>query len=407
MTDDVVAIRQQIAEALAEEQGGRIERAVQIAEQACAGARRSGDRALQVQALVQRARALDGRQTASARIEAEALYHQALDIATADGDTPQVAVIWRRLALLAVRMDCETAEALARCENHATAAARLPERDLERARSYQLYSEIYYRNAQYAEAERNARLAISTIAPTPEHERGLASCEQLDLSRYRVALAKALEAQGRIDEAIETYDLAQASAGGPPGLSHADMITLLMNYGLVLKKGKKLRQARSVLETALRLIPAALGPTLDAGIIHTFLSDLSYTEAGKIEDAVFHGMQARELYETVGAPDHRKAEACTNIANAELKRKNFAAAREWYEKALELRRRSLGRDHYQLGVNEGSLAEALVGLNLYEEAKVHINEARRVLEDRGYNPEARQWVLSVHARVLSGLQRGA
>lgn len=405
--DDVEAIQQRIAEALAREQEGRIEEALQIADRAYATALELDDRGLQLRALVQKARAFDGRQTAAARIEAEDLYHQALDLADADGDALHVAVIWRRLALLAVRMDSEMAEALARCENHAAAVARLPVDHLERSRNDHLYCEIHYRKARYSDAERHAKQAVDALASTPEQERALPPNQQLDLSRYRVALAKSLEAQGRIEEAITTYELAKASAGGPLGLSHADMVTLLMNYGLALKKQGKLRHARTVLETALRSLPPELGPTLDRGIIHTFLSDLSYTEPGKADEAAHHGHEARKIYEAIGAPDHRKAEACTNIGNAEMKRKAFGAARAWYEKALHLRRASLDADHYQLGVNEGSLAEALVGLESYEEAKPHVKEARRILEDRSFNPEARQWILAVHARVLDGLQRGA
>ena len=404
--DDVEAIRKGIAEAAAREQEGRIEQALQLADQAYTAAQGLNDRGLQVQALVQKARALDGRQTASARIEAEGLYHQALDMATADGDTLHVAVVWRRLALLAVRMDSATDEALARCEKHAAAVARLSDAALEQARGHHLSCEIDYRNARYADAERSARLAISLLANTPEQEQALASAQQLDLSRYRVALAKSLEAQGRIDDAIELYERAWRPAGDPLPLSHDDTVTLQMNHGLALKKRGKLSRARTMLETALRSISADRGLTLDAGIIHTFLSDVCYTD-GKADDAAYHGNAARQIYEAVEAPDHRMAEAYTNIANAEMKRKNFAAALVWYEKAIELRRRSLGGDHYQLGVNEGSLAEALVGLSRYDEAMDHVLNARKILEHRTYNPESQQWILAVHGRVLDGLQRGA
>ena len=400
-TEDVKAIQEWIAEALSGEFEGRIEDSVRLADQAYAAAQQAGERALQTRALVQKARALDCRQTAAERGASEDLYHQALDIAAQDGDAVQTAVIWRRLALLAIRMDPDTTRASTYYENHSITVAALPEGDPERARNHHLRSEIAYREANYVEAENYAGRAIESVTRASQQQQ----TQQVDPSPYQVALAKAIEAQGRIGDAIKVYERAQPSAGDPLRRSHVDMITLLMNHGLALKKRGDVADARKMLSDALNKIPGEVGQTLDAGIIHAFLSDLSYSE-GQTDDAAFHAHEALKIYDAIGAPDHRKAEAWTNIANVAMKRGEFGAACDAYQHALDLRHDSLRAGHYQLGVNQGSLAEALVGLGRYSDAEPHASEAQRILAGPGYNREALQWIDGVHTRVLEGLKRG-
>src|SRR5262249_45313102 len=155
--------------------------------------------------------------------------------------------------------------------------------------------------------------------------------------------------------------------------------------------------ARAELEGALANIPQrSRGSTLDAGVAHIFLSDVAYEE-DKLDDAAAHAREALQIFERAGAPDRRRAEVYVGLANVELKRKNRAEALAGYEAALALRQPHLSREDYQIGVNEGSIAEVLVELGRHQEALSHLREAERVL-DRGAtsDPSSLAWILTVH-----------
>ena len=140
---------------------------------------------------------------------------------------------------------------------------------------------------------------------------------------------------------------------------------------------------------------------LDGGVIQGHLSELSYAE-GKLDDAIKYGKESLRIYTLVQAPNHRIAEAYTNLGNAEIKGKKFRKALNYYQCALKLRDK-LSAGHYQLAVNEGSIAEALVGMRHYDEAMVHVREAERLLgHSSAQNREAHAWILMVHGEALLG-----
>jgi tetratricopeptide (TPR) repeat protein len=240
--------------------------------------------------------------------------------------------------------------------------------------------------------------AIATIAGAPE--------QQLELSRYYDALAKSLEragnGAGNVRDALDLHERALGIASKALGAAHPDVVKLRMNYGIALKKQGRFAQARAELEAALDSIPATQRASyLDAGIIHGYLSEVSYEE-GKLDSAAAHGRESVAIFERGGAPDRRRAEAYADLANTELKRKRFAEALALYERALGLRK-DLAGDHYQLGVNQGSLAEALVGLSRYDEAMVHLREAERIFARGSAQDRATQaWILTVRGEVLVG-----
>jgi tetratricopeptide (TPR) repeat protein len=398
---DVEAIRDQLSRALTLEREGHTEESLVIAREARRAAERLKYRPVYAEALAQMARALDGRQAADARREAQGLYFEALDIAEAERHDQLAAMIWTRLVLLALQMDSGTQRAHAWWRRSAAAVGRLGNSACEQAMLHHMLGEIYYRDGKYAEAEREENEAINTLdmsSDTPEH--------QLELTRYYDALAKSLERQGRVDESIGLHERAVRTARGVLGAAHPDVIKLRMNYGLALKKQGKFGRARSELEAALASMPPEHRISyLDAGLIHGYLSELSY-EQGELDDAVAHAHESLQIFENAGAPDHRRAEVHTNIANAELKCKNFARALAMYQDALALRRPHLGRDHYQVGVNEGSIAEALVGLARYDDALVHVREAERIFaHGSARNREIRAWILTVRGEILLGQQQ--
>lgn len=392
---DVEAVRTQIHQALAAERRGETTLSLQVAGEARAAAERLSYLPVHAEALVQVARALDGKQTAEARSQAEALYFQALEIASAEHHHQLVAVIWRRLVLLAIRMDPETQQARERLKNLEDAVDQIGNCPCGQAKLHHLRGEILYRDGNYAAAVDEKQRAIDAIAA--------ASGEQSDLSCYYHALAKSLEALGQIDRAISLYEQAREIAstatddGGP---SLPDLVELHMNYSLALKRKGNLQGARSELEAAQAKLRLARGDaSLNAGVLETFLSDIAY-QAGEAVKALDHGRKGLEIYQKVGAPKHRLAEAYTNIANAELKRRNFPKALVAYEAALALRLQHLGNDHYQVGVNHGSLAEALIALSRRDQATTHLREAERIFACASPgNQEIQDWIRSVREQL--------
>lgn len=405
---DVKAVRERIADARKLEWQGRTEESLTLARKACTSAEQLGYGPVRAEALVQIARALDGRQTADARVEAERLYFEALEIARIESYAQLAAEVWGRLVMLAIRMDSWLRPASSRCEEHAAVIATT-DCGCDQMKSSFIRGEIHYRNGKYDEAERSAEEAIVAVLGVsaekyqPSLLSALTSYQKVELSRYYGALAKSLEPQGRFEDAIKNHHIALKIATTTLAASHPDFVQLRMNYGLALRKQGQLELAARELEDVEKIMRrAGRDSSLDAGILQTFLSDLAYEE-GQLAQALEHGHNAKEIYERIGAPPHRLAEACTNIANGELKGRNFVAALAMYTEALELRRPRLGSDHYQVGVNEGSLAETLIGLSRYDEAIAHAEKARCILERS--NQASKDWIDTVYRQALAGQQK--
>jgi serine/threonine protein kinase/tetratricopeptide (TPR) repeat protein len=395
---EVEHVRQQLAAALTAERLGRTEQAVVIAREARAASERLNYPPVHAEALTQIARALDGRQTADARSEAEGLYADALDIAEGERHDQLAVMIWSRLVQLSVRMD-SVQQAHERWRRNAAAVRRTGNSSYEQAKLRHMISEIYYRDGKYAEAEKSGEQAISMIVGAPER--------RLELSRYYDTLAKSQVRLGKIKAALDLHERALKIADEALGASHPDVVKRRINYGFALKRDGQLERARVELTSALDRMPQSLQQaSMDSGIIHSQLSELSYDE-GKLDDAAVHGREAAQIFDRAKAPDRRRAEAYSALANVELKRRNFQAALEMYEHALALRR-ELSRTHYQLGVNEGSIAEALLRLGRYGEANHHLTEAERIFSlGSEIDRQTRAWILTVRGELLAGQNRNS
>ncbi|TMQ11248.1 MAG: tetratricopeptide repeat protein [Deltaproteobacteria bacterium] len=391
---DVAEIREQLTRASVVQQLGRTEEALEIARKARMKTEQLKYRPVRAEALVQIARALDGAQTAAARSQAEALYFEALDIAEAERHDQLAAVIWSHLVRLALVMDSDTRQVHAWWRRNEAAVRRIGNSARDDARLHYFLSEIYLFDGKYAEAADAARHAIADISRVPE--------QQLELSRCYDALAIALVPQGQLDEALVLHQSALKIANDVLGPSHPDTIKLQINYGLALWKQGKLDRARTELEAALSSMPPRdRDSSLDGGLVHSHLSEVSYYQ-DKLDDAVQHGNAAQRIYQRIGAPAQRRAEAYMNVANAELKRQNFADALAMYQQALALREH-LDRDPYQLGVNEGGVAEALVRLARYDDAMSHVRKAEGILaRSSARDPATQAWILTVHGEALVG-----
>ncbi len=392
----VAAIRDQLARARTLELLGRYEESLAIARDASALAKGLGYLPVHAEALAQIARALDGRGTSGARDEAEPLYFEALDTAEAERHDQLASEIWNRLVLLAVRLDSGMKQAHAWWQRDAAAVRRVGGNAYEQAKLYHALGEIYYRESEYAKAADEERRAIATIAGAPAH--------QLELIRYDDGLARSLERQDHLDEALRLHERALATATEALGVGHPNVIKLQLNYGYALSKRGQFDRARSVLEDALEKLPARYRDSHpDAGRIHGLLSQVDY-DVGLLDSAAGHARARLAIYERALPPGHVLfAEAYTNLANVESKRRNFHDALAMYQDALALDRRHYGDDHYHTGVDEGNVAEMLLELERYDEAMTHLVEAERIFQhNSGRERETQAWMLTVRGELLAG-----
>jgi tetratricopeptide (TPR) repeat protein len=294
-------------------------------------------------------------------------------------------------------MEADTRQAHIWWRRYEAAVRRLGDNAYEQAKLRHTLGEIHFRDGKYAEAADEENRAISAIAAAPEH--------QLELSRYYDALAKALERQGRLEQTLELHERALKIARDALGPSHPNVIKLQINHGWALLKRGQPARARSVLEEALASMPAkSRDASVDAGRLRGLLSDVAAME-GRLEDAAEQGRASLAIYQRVGAPENLLAEAHSNLGNVEQRRGHFAAALAMYQRALELRQRHLP-DHIQVGVSEGSIADALVGLSRYDEAMTHVRAAERVFEHSSAHDRAMMaWIATVHGEALVGQQQ--
>lgn len=347
--------RARFQDALGLESRGERDRALAIALAECEKAGRLDHAPLYAEALICVARVTESQQTAAACREAEDRYYEALEIAEAAACDVLVAETRHRLALIALRMHTGLKRAREHVARLADTVARLAPCPCWEAKLHHVRGELYDREGDYAGAVAEKKLAIEAVAELVEHQPARA--------RYQQSYRKSLLSQGSLagadhQAALQTGDAAVTALRS----HHSEIIELETNVALALETHAiSRRTARTRLQAALHRIPRKYrSACLDAGVLHTFLSDVRYGE-GNAPAALRHARKALQIYERIGAPAHRRAEACTSIGNAEFKRRRFAEALKRYETALRLRR-LLPASHFQVVVNRVSIAETLFEL---------------------------------------------
>jgi serine/threonine protein kinase/tetratricopeptide (TPR) repeat protein len=391
----VTALRDQLARASNLDVLGHASEAIAIARPAIATADRLGYVPLEAEAYEQAAFALILGSPGD-RATAEAMYFTALDLAEASRHDELSQQIWDLIVLLAVRRDDGVAQARTWWRREAAAVHRLGDPALPLARLHHTLGEIDYRDGKYSDAVADEQRAIAALPRTP--------MLQLELGRYEDALAKALERLDRVDEAVQLHDHALATMREAYGASHPSVIKIEINFGKALEKHGELGRARSVLETALASMTVRDRETsTDAARLYGFLSDVDYTE-GKLDLAAEHGRASLAVLERMEPPDRMLlAAADVNLGNVESERHNYERALVLFEDARALDARTLGADHYQTGVVEGSLAETLAALGRYTEALPHVAEATRIFaRGSGHERATEAWIAMVRGTVLAG-----
>jgi serine/threonine protein kinase/tetratricopeptide (TPR) repeat protein len=402
---EVAKVRDRLAQARTLEQLGRYDESLGVAREASKATEHLDYPPVRADALVQVARALGERSTAETRQQAQRLYFEALTVAEAERHDQLIAEIWTQLVRLAVRMDSTMADAhewwgQAYAWSRRNAPMQRPAGDVDnQAELHYLLGEIYYHDSEYSKAAEEARRAIAAVAPV----------QTIALSRYDNSLAKALERLGQTDEAMQLHERALAIATATLGATHPRVIVLQINYGWALKRRGRYEDARAMLEGALAsMSPEYRDSHTDAAEIHGFLSELEYGER-HLDRAAEQARASLQIYERTLSQDHPTvATAYMRLADVAFLRRAFPDALALFERALILRRRHLGNDHYQVGLAEVNVAETLLALERYGEAMAHLTEAERIFaRGSAQEREIQLWTLAVRGQVLVGQRRFA
>ena len=94
---------------------------------------------------------------------------------------------------------------------------------------------------------------------------------------------------------------------------------------------------------------------------------------------------ARDIYDKALAPeDADRAIPDGFLGVIQYRRGQFDQSLQSYERALEIRRRILGEDHWRTALTRSNIGETLVELGRYDEALARFAEAARVIDDPSY-----------------------
>ena len=395
LQETVEDVRQHLAEARTHVFFGRLDRAMDIAEQQRRAVESLPYEPVRAEALYVVGSILAARDTSEDAARAEAVLLDAVDLAASVRHDELVVDVWHELTVLVYGHHATTRDGHRWSGHEQAAVQRTGDRPAARAQALYALGRLYFKDGKYAAAAEQYRAATALVEPGPDHGMLLAT--------YLQALASTEQRLGHHDRARSLFEQALATLVERLGAEHPLTAKLQRNFALMLIEIEDVARARELLERALRTWTRLQDTNnLRAGEIHADLAEIEVA-AGAFEKARTHAQEMAAIYERALTPGHgRHAEPLWVSGLLESRQGNLDAAREAFERALEIRRRHFSDDHLKVGVNRMLLADTLVGLDLHEEAFAHCELARAVvIDDLAFDAE----LLSVCGRALLGLGR--
>jgi serine/threonine-protein kinase len=185
----------------------------------------------------------------------------------------------------------------------------------------------------------------------------------------------------RFDEALERSRAAEAfvaRAGDPPRLRGL----LLAARGRALVDGGKSKEAREVLDVAVQLLEATLGPNALDTFRARYLAAGTVVTLGDYASAREQHLQLLALAHAIGVGGANEAAILTNLGTIEEHTGNRAAARGYHEQALALYRQLAGPQSLEaviatvnvanVDLLDGRLDDAAKGYLAAKEILVHL-----------------------------------
>ena len=196
--------------------------------------------------------------------------------------------------------------------------------------------------------------------------------------RHRLAELKARSDAGRWKEVIKQLQVVDAEAratGYQPLLAET-----LQLEGAVYGRSNDYKAAEKMLVEAFWAADASRHDEVRAAaateLIYVFgFQDLQFDEAERWSGT------AEAVLQRLGGHELLHAWQLNNIAAVRGQRGDHRAALVAQEQALALKEKTLGRDHPDVGISEGNLADELSGLSRNQEALAHVDRSIALLEN--------------------------
>lgn len=393
----VAGVRARLAEARTYHLLGRYGEALRIAEAQLDESDAHSYAPARAEVLHEIGAALAMRDTSEDAERAEVVLFEALDVAEGARHDELVAEIWHDLVILAGSHHSSMERGYVWSRREQAAVQRLGARPTDRAQAFHALGILYLRDANYAEAAAQQRRAVETLDEVPHRSAMLAS--------YHHDLANTEYWRGNYDTARTLFERALTMSIEQLGSEHPKVVRVKRDFAVLLTEIDDSERARDLLRGALATWTRTQGTAdLVAGRLYLSLADLE-ASAGAFQKADEYVRSGFDIYKRVLAPEHRyHAEPHMSLGVLALRRRDPAAAREAFERALELRRRHLDDIHVLIGWTRIRVAESLVELGLFQEALAHCETVQQAVAEGRMSVTAdfRGLLRGVHGRALLG-----
>jgi tetratricopeptide (TPR) repeat protein len=229
-------------------------------------------------------------------------------------------------------------------------------------------------SARYVEGRRWARFAEVALADVPDGER-------LRRASLLVNLAMIQAETGARDEARVLLEQALTIREAALGPEHPDVANSLGNLAIVHYATGDYDEARALLERALSIQEDVLGP--EHPVVADTLNNLANVHeiTGEHDEArVLHERALAISQRTLGPEHPDVARSLDNLANVHAATGNHQRAERLHEQALAMRERVLGPDHPEVANSLNNLASVAEDTGDHLRAKLLFERALSIWE---------------------------
>ena len=222
---------------------------------------------------------------------------------------------------------------------------------------YEVLGAIYLQQADFVGAEAPLRRSIELLDAVTGEPRALSA-------ETRSKLANALQAQGRVEEALELAQQACALEVDERGYESAESLTALAHC---LRAVGRNHEGIELVRGGMQRQPLEEIAPLDRSSLLSLLGNL-HRELGEVEPAVEAWTSALEIQQRVDPEGLNILAASANLGLALNELGRHEEALRWIEPSLARMRAELPPEHPWLMNNLGNAASAYAGLGRDEEA---------------------------------------
>ena len=168
-------------------------------------------------------------------------------------------------------------------------------------------------------------------------------------------VANAYRAGGRLEDSLQLYLKVQEIYD--ERLRSDDMLVASMenNLSLLYQELGRFKEAKESLLKALRIVETKNDVDFEIAVTHANLAT-SCLNIGEIEEACSYAKTAIQEFDEIGVEDAHYGAALSALATYYYKKKNYADARQLFERAMSIMERNLGRNEFYNRLKENAEA---------------------------------------------------